>query len=306
MTRARRSRRRPPSPDPARRASSDAPEPAQSEKLQKVLADLGYGSRREMEQWIAAGRVEVNGIVATLGTRVSPADGIQVDGRPAGRATPGTPPAEGCRVLVLNKPVGVICTRRDPEGRPTVFDDLPRLRQGRWISVGRLDIQTSGLLLLTNDGALAHRMMHPSTGLDREYAVRVNGRLEQAQLEQLVAGVEVEGEVLHFSDIQYYNGSGVNHWYHVVLMEGRNREVRRLFESMGLAVSRLKRVRFGPVVLPSTLRSGRCTEMIDADLKMLYELLKLPLTLPRRGRRRSRGEAEKSLLLPYPELPSRD
>ncbi|MFN2169380.1 MAG: pseudouridine synthase, partial [Anaerolineae bacterium] len=283
----------------ARPNTPDAPE---TEKLHKALADLGYGSRREMEQWIAAGRVQVNDVVASLGTRVTPADAILVDGRPAGRATPGAAPAEGCRVLVMNKPVGVICTRRDPEGRPTIFDDLPRLRQGRWISVGRLDIQTSGLLLLTNDGALAHRMMHPSTGLDREYAVRVNGRLEEAQLEQLTAGVEVDGEELRFSDIQYYNGSGMYHWYHVVLMEGRNREVRRLFESMALTVSRLKRVRFGPVVLPSTLRSGRCMEIGDADLKALYRLLELPLTLPRRSRRRSRDEAEKSLLIPYPEL----
>ncbi len=207
----------------------------------------------------------------------------------------------------MNKPAGVICTRRDPEGRRTIFDDLPKLRQGRWISVGRLDVQTSGLLLLTNDGALAHRLMHPSSGLDREYAVRVNGQLDDAQLGTLKSGVTVEGERLQFSDIQYYNGSGSNHWYHVVLMEGRNREVRRLFESAGLTVSRLKRVRFGPVIMPSTLRSGRCLEMGQKDLRAVYQLLKLPLTLPR-GRKaggRNRSEAEKSVLLPYPELTPR-
>jgi 23S rRNA pseudouridine2605 synthase len=210
-------------------------------------------------------------------------------------------------VLVLNKPAGVICTRRDPEGRSTVFDDLPPLHGGRWISVGRLDVQTSGLLLLTNDGALAHRMMHPSTGLDREYAVRVGGRLSGEQLTALLEGVPMEGEVLHFSDVQYYNGSGTNHWYHVVLMEGRNREVRRLFEAVGLTVSRLKRVRYGPVVMPSTLRSGQLRELAAADMKALYALLRLPLTLPRQRQRARRGarheKAEPSMLLPYPTLP---
>jgi 23S rRNA pseudouridine2605 synthase len=257
-----------------------------------------------MEQWITAGRVQVNGEPAHLGQRVSAADTVAVDGRAVARA-----PESGCRVLVLNKPAGVICTRRDPELRPTVFDDLPPLRAGRWISIGRLDVQTSGLLLLTNDGALAHRMMHPSTGLDREYAVRVGGRLSNAQLAALVEGVPVDGERLQFSDIQYYNGSGTNHWYHVVLLEGRNREVRRLFEAVGMVVSRLKRVRYGPVVLPSTLRSGQLRELAAADLKTLYQLLRLPLTLPRerpRARRGARPERpEPSLLLPYPDLPSR-
>ena len=252
-----------------------------------------------MERWISAGRVEVNGETAQLGQRVSGADTIRVDGRPTGRA-----PQTGCRVLLMNKPAGVICTRRDPEGRRTIFDDLPGLRQGRWISVGRLDVQTSGLLLLTNDGALAHRLMHPSTGLDREYAVRVNGQLDEAQLRALKSGVIVDAERLQFSDIRYYNGSGTNHWYHVVLMEGRNREVRRLFESVGLTVSRLKRVRFGPVIMPSTVRSGRCLEMGEKDLRAFYQLLKLPLTLPpgRRTGARNRPETEKSVLLSYPQL----
>ncbi|HEX7034745.1 MAG TPA: pseudouridine synthase [Pseudomonadales bacterium] len=265
-----------------------------------MLAELGFGSRRQLEQWIVQGRVTVNGALAHLGQRVTPADALAVDGKPVARA-----PETGCRVLVLNKPVGVICTRHDPEGRPTVFDDLPPLRAGRWISIGRLDVQSAGLLLLTNDGALAHRMMHPSTGLDREYAVRVNGRLDDVQLAALLEGVVVDGETLRFSDIRYYDGSGTNHWYHVVLMEGRNREVRRLFEAVGLSVSRLKRVRYGPVMLPSTLKSGRLAELGREDMQTLYRLLHLPLTLPPRPRAR-RGEKphrEKSLLLPYPELP---
>jgi 23S rRNA pseudouridine2605 synthase len=260
-----------------------------------VLADAGLGSRRALERWIAAGRVTVNGATAQIGQRVSAADVIAVDGRPL------RPQAqEACRVLVLNKRVGVICTRDDPEGRPTVFDGLPSLRRGRWISIGRLDVQTSGLLLVTNDGALAHRMMHPSTGLDREYAVRVHGLLSDEQLAQLKSGVIVEGEKLAFSDIRYYDGSGRNHWYHVVLMEGRNREVRRLFEAVGLSVSRLKRVRYGPVVLPSTLREGQHRELVEDDLKSLYALLRVPLTLPKRRPRAGRREA--SLLLPYPKL----
>ena len=268
-----------------------------------MLAELGFGSRRELEQWIVEGRVLVNDEPAHLGQRVKVSDALTVDGKAVGRT-----PSSGCRVLVLNKPAGVICTRHDPEGRSTVFDDLPPLRSGRWISIGRLDVQTSGLLLITNDGALAHRMMHPSTGLDREYAVRVAGRLTDEELRALTEGVNVDGKELRFSDIQYYNGSGFNHWYHVVLMEGRNREVRRLFEAVGLTVSRLKRVRYGPVVMPSTLRSGQLQEMPEADLKALYGLLRLPLTLPKRARAR-RGEKHErpvgSLLLPYPDLPAR-
>ncbi len=266
-----------------------------------MLAELGLGSRRQMERWIASGRVTVNGNPAHTGQRVGPSDLLAVDGNPVQGA-----PTSGARVLVLNKRAGVICTRHDPEGRSTVFDDLPPLRGGRWISVGRLDVQTSGLLLVTNDGALAHKMMHPSTGLDREYAVRVGGRLDDEALARLREGVVVDGEMLRFSDVQYYNGSGTNHWYHVVLLEGRNREVRRLFECVGLSVSRLKRVRYGPVMLPSTLRIGRYRELGEEDLKVLYRLLRLPLVLPkptRRPRRESAAKPEQSLLLPYPELP---
>jgi 23S rRNA pseudouridine2605 synthase len=269
--------------------------PEKSEKLQKHLADLAYGSRREMEAWIRAGRVEVNGEAAHLGQRISSEDRICVDGRPVtGKRT------DWARVLVYNKPAGEICTRRDPEGRSTVFDGLPRLQRGRWIAIGRLDLQTSGLLLFTNDGALADRMMRPATGLDREYAVRVNGKLSESQERRLIDGVMVDGERLQFSDIKYYDGRGTNHWYHVVLMEGRNREIRRLFESVGLSVSRLKRVRFGPVALPSTLPRGRYAELGYEDLKTLYGLLKLPL----RARPAKGGSGRRtSFLLPYPDLP---
>ena len=264
-----------------------------SEKLQKVLAEAGLGSRREMERWIGAGRVQVNDAPAHLGQRIGAADRIMVDGKPVRR-----PAISRGRVLLYNKPEGEVCTRRDPEGRRTVFERLPDPGRGRWISIGRLDVATSGLLLLTNDGALANRMMHPSTGLDREYAVRVNGRLSEQQQQSLLDGILDEGETLAFSDIQYYDGRGTNHWYHVVLMEGRNREIRRLFEYHGLMVSRLKRVRFGPVVLPSRLARGRSEEMSEDDATALYRILKLP----RESRPASRKSRRSSVLIPYPEL----
>ncbi len=270
-----------------------------SEKLHKVLAARGLGSRREMERWILAGRITVNGKAATLGDRVADSDRIAVDGR---RLTAGGAPRP--RVLVLNKREGVICSRRDPEGRKTVFDGLPSIHRGRWITVGRLDINTSGLLMVTNDGELAHKLMHPSTGIDREYAVRIDGELTEAALEQVKAGVDIDGEIQRFSDIRYYDGSGSNHWYHAVLMEGRNREVRRLFERLGRKVTRLKRVRYGPVVLPSWLRRGRVAELGPADLTALYGLLRLPCDAPpRKGRPGARQET-RSLLIPYPELPA--
>jgi len=266
----------------------------ETQKLQKVLAGRGLGSRRELERWIAAGRVTVDGKRAHLGQRVGDAAVIALDGHKLARR-----PHEPSRVLVLNKAAGVICTRRDPEGRRTVFDGLPKLRAGRWIAVGRLDIPTTGLLLLTNDGALAHRMMHPATGLDREYAVRVDARLDDARLSTLTTGLTVDGRVQRFSDVRHYDGSGRNHWYHVVLMEGRNREVRRLFEGIGVRVSRLKRVRYGPVMLPARLKRGSHTEMGQPDLGALYELLNLAFT-PQRGKLSRHRHA--SLLLPYPSL----
>lgn len=269
-------------------------------KLHKFLADLGLGSRREMERWISAGRVQVNGRVATLGDRLAETDHVSVDGKRVDKM-----PTAPTRVLVLNKPTGLVCSRRDEAGRASVFDDLPRLKQGRWISIGRLDIQTSGLLLFTTDGNLANRMMRPSTGLDREYAVRVGSEISQAAIDALTAGVVVDGETLAFSDIRYYNGSENNHWYHVVLMEGKNREVRRLFDAVDVEVSRLKRVRYGPVVMPSWVRRGQSAEMGAKDIHALYKLLKLRYRLPPKKQARERdAKANKSMLIPYPALES--
>ena len=266
---------------------------AQRPKLHKALAALGLGSRRQMEQWISVGRVAVNGAPAHLGQRVGPQDRITVDGRPPKGREP-----DFCQVLVLNKPEGVICTRRDPQGRRTVFEGLPKLQRGRWMAVGRLDLQTSGLLVLANDGELVNRMAHPATGLDREYAVRVDGRLADAEAALLMQGALIEGERCAFTDLRYYDGSGRNHWYHVALMDGKNHAVRNLFAHVGHPVSRLKRVRYGPIALPSTLPRGRFAELCNSDLKRLYGLLKLPAALPKRG------AATPSLLLPYPDLPS--
>ena len=266
----------------------------ETQKLQKVLAGLGYGSRRELERWILAGRFTVNGEAAHLGQRVGEADVIALDGRRVASRL-----ADASRLLVLNKSAGVVCSRHDTEGRPTVFDGLPKLRVGRWIGVGRLDISTTGLLLLTNDGALAHRMMHPSTGLDREYAVRVDGRLDESELKALREGVIIDGNRCRFSDVKYYDGSGRNHWYHLVLMEGRNREVRRLFETLNRRVSRLKRVRYGPVVLPARIGRGKLEELGQVDLAKLYRLLQLPFAPTRGKQRRQRRD---SMLVPYPSL----
>ncbi len=268
-----------------------------AEKIHKVLAATGMGSRREIESWIADGRISVNGEPAHVGQRVTPHDRIEVDGRRVRTRTATTP-----EVIILNKAAGVVCSRRDPEGRPTVFDALPKLKGGRWISIGRLDIQTTGLLLLTNDGALAHKMMHPSTGLDREYAVRINMRLEEKVLDQLRAGMEIDGELMRFSDIQYYDGSSNNFWYHVVLMEGRNREVRRLFEAVGCTVSRLKRVRYGPVVLPSWLKNRQWAMLRHEDMRELYKLLGMRYAPPKGKPARRPHVAKTSCLLPYPEL----
>ena len=249
------------------------------EKLQKVLARLGVGSRRDVEAWIEEGRVKVNGVVASLGQRVESHDAIAVDEHLIRREQ-----AEEHvrRVLIYNKPEGEVCTRDDPEGRPTVFDRLPRLRSGRWINVGRLDINTTGLLLFTTDGELANRLMHPSYEMDREYAVRVRGEVDEEMIERLKAGVMLEDGPAKFSDIQQApGGEGFNHWYHVVVMEGRNREVRRLWESQGVVVSRLKRVRFGPVFLTSELTMGRYREMDQRELDILSEEVGLkPVKLP--------------------------
>ena len=231
-----------------------------NEKLQKVLARAGYGSRREIESWIEAGRIKVNKRVATLGDRVSESDRIQIDGKfiPQSRLK-----EQRSRVLIYHKPVGEVCTRHDPEGRDTVFKHLPRLSSGRWISIGRLDITTSGLLLVTTDGELANRLMHPSHQIEREYAVRVLGDVNHDMLKRLQQGVELEDGPARFDAVIDAGGEGANHWYHVVLHEGRNREVRRLWESQGLQVSRLMRVRYGSIVLPRGQKPGRWEDLPD-------------------------------------------
>ena len=227
-----------------------------NEKLHKVLARAGYGSRREMESFIVQGRVSVNGQLAQLGDRVVSADKIVVDGKPFHTAN-----KRRTRLLIYNKPEGEICTRSDPEGRPTVYDRLPAIKNERWISVGRLDINTSGLLLFTNDGDLANRLMHPSSQIDREYLARIHGEVNDTIKQRLLAGVMLEDGHARFTDIVDGEGKGANRWFYCVLMEGRNREVRRLWESQGVQVNRLKRVRFGSLFIPSHVRTGQWQEL---------------------------------------------
>lgn len=247
-----------------------------SEKLQKVLARAGQGSRREIEAIIEQGRVSVDGNVATLGDRVevTSTTKIRVDGRII-----TIKPVEDalCRVLAYYKPEGELCTRRDPEGRPTVFDRLPRLNNARWVAVGRLDINTSGLLLFTTDGELANRLMHPSCEIEREYAVRVFGVVDEEKLRQLTRGVQLEDGPAAFRSLTFQGGEGLNQWYNVTLTEGRNREVRRLWEAVGVQVSRLIRVRYGDVTLPKGLPRGGWTELPLDNTNYLREKVQLPL-----------------------------
>jgi 23S rRNA pseudouridine2605 synthase len=244
-------------------AGPDAP------KLHKVLAQAGIGSRRDMEQMIADGQITVNGEAAHVGQRVTSHDQIRVAGKPVRlRITP--PPA---RVLAYHKPAGEIVTHGDPQNRPTVFRKLPRLHQGKWQSVGRLDINTEGLLLFTNSGDLANRLMHPRFGVEREYAVRVLGTLDEDQREQLLEGIDIDGQRAAMRSVEDGGGEGANHWYRVVITEGRNREVRRMFESLGLAVSRLIRIRYGCVVLPRGLRRGVWVDLPASDLQTLQNMV---------------------------------
>jgi 23S rRNA pseudouridine2605 synthase len=233
-----------------------------------VLAGAGLGSRREMEQWIGAGRVSVNGQPAEVGTRIGAGDRVTVDGRQL-RLHRG----EAARVLIYHKPVGEIVSRDDPEGRPEVFEKLPRLRGAKWIAVGRLDFNTSGLLVFTTSGELANRLMHPRHRIEREYAVRLLGELSEEQMRALRTGVQLDDGPAHLDSIQDAGGQGSNHWYNVVLSEGRNREVRRLFEALNLMVSRLMRVRFGPITLPSHLKRGQMRELDEAEVARLYAAL---------------------------------
>ncbi|MDZ5459175.1 pseudouridine synthase, partial [Azohydromonas lata] len=260
-------------------AEPDAP------KLHKVLAQAGVGSRRDMEQLIVEGRITVNGEPAHTGQRISWGDRIQVNGKPI-RVRIAPPPA---RVIAYHKPVGEVVTHDDPQQRPTVFRRLPRLQQGKWQSVGRLDINTEGLLLFTNSGELANQLMHPRFGVEREYAVRVLGTLEPEARAKLLDGVEIEGQPACFKSIEDGGGEGVNHWYRVVITEGRNREVRKLFDTVGLAVSRLIRIRYGTVVLPRGLKRGTWVDLSEDDVRIIRRLAQGPGSEQRRAEGGERG-----------------
>jgi len=242
-----------------------------TEKLQKVIANTGLGSRREIEKWIAAGRVKVNGIIATLGLRVAPDDLIAVDTKPIKQIQTNQTQK---RVLLYYKPEGEICTRSDEKGRTsTVFANLPELKIGRWILIGRLDINSSGLLLLTNDGELANALMHPKTQIEREYTVRVFGNITEEKLANLRHGVLLDGKLANFEKIEKSAGDSMNQWYKVVVTEGRNRLVRRLFDSQNLQVSRLLRIRFHTITLPYTLPRGQFLELTKEKIKELEKLM---------------------------------
>lgn len=238
-------------------------------RLQKLLAEAGLGSRREIERWISEGRVRVNGNLATLGDRASSADRIRVDGRDVRIRSQNEAKRQ---VIVYHKPVGEMVTRRDPEERPTVFRSLPRPKQGRWIAVGRLDINTSGLILFTTDGELANRLMHPSREIEREYAARILGALEPDTLDRLTQGIELEDGLAKFDSVRDAGGSGANHWYHVILREGRNREVRRLWEAAGCTMSRLIRIRYGNIELGRRLFPGNWRPLTDEETAVLLTL----------------------------------
>ncbi|MBN1240207.1 MAG: pseudouridine synthase [Gammaproteobacteria bacterium] len=243
-----------------------------AERIQKVLANAGVGSRREIERWIAEGRVAVDGKPAALGQSLSGRERIVIDGRPL-RLQTARPASH--RYLAYYKTAGELTTKDDPERRSTVFDQLPRPKHGRWISVGRLDMNTSGLLLFVTDGELAHRLMHPRFEISREYAVRLLGDPSEDQWKQLVSGVVLEDGPARFEHVEARGGEGRNTWYHVTLKEGRNREVRRMFDAMGLTVSRLLRVRYGPIEL-GRLRRGGTRELSDGEIAALYAAVDLP------------------------------
>lgn len=272
-------------------AASAASSPS-GEKLQKVLARAGLGSRREMERWIEQGRIEVNHKRAQLGDRVGDKDRIKVDGKSLEREPQGQ-----TRCILYHKPVAEVTTRNDPQGRRTVFERLPKLKSGRWISIGRLDFNTSGLLLFTTDGDLANALMHPSASIEREYLVRVMGDVTDDMLQRMLEGVMLDDGLARFTDIQEGGGEGdsINRWFYVVLMEGRNREVRRLWESQGLTVSRLKRVRYGDVFIPSRVKQGQWVEMDNKDVKALYQMAGMQAKNVRRSSVKEREVMERQL-----------
>lgn len=243
------------------------------ERAQKALARMGFGSRREIEQWINQGRVRINGEIIQLGAKVKQGDRAEFNGK---RIVIRAAKAE-VRVLIYNKPTGEICSRKDEKGRDTVFDHLPKITNARWVSVGRLDFNTSGLLLFTNNGELANRLTHPSHEVEREYAVRVRGRVAKEKITQLKKGVQLDDGLAAFDDIVDAGGQGSNHSYTVVLREGRNREVRRLWEAVDVTVSRLMRVRYANIILPKSLRQGKYVDLPQEEVKELMNLVGLEL-----------------------------
>ena len=253
------------------RSTSDG-DGAGGERIQKLLARAGLGSRREIERWIEEGKLLVNGNRVQLGYHLQPGDHLQVNSRIVKWEKYAEQPT---RVLVYHKPVGELVTRRDPEGRPVIFTQLPRLAVGRWIAVGRLDINTSGLILVTNNGELANRLMHPSRQVEREYAVRILGEVDEAMMQRLQSGVELEDGPAHFEAVRFYAGEGANKWFYVTVKQGRNRLVRRLWESQGVKVSRLIRVRYGDIVLPERVRSHSFYELEAKDLEALMVSVEL-------------------------------
>ncbi|MEZ0605357.1 23S rRNA pseudouridine(2605) synthase RluB [Paraburkholderia sp. IW21] len=261
-------------------ADDDAP------KLHKVLAEAGMGSRRDMEELIVAGRVSVNGEPAHIGQRIMPTDQVRINGKPVKRKLANKPP----RVLLYHKPTGEIVSHADPEGRPSVFDKLPPMKTAKWLAVGRLDFNTEGLLMLTTSGDLANRFMHPRYSVEREYAVRVVGELAEGMRQKLLHGVELEDGPANFLRIRDGGGEGTNHWYHVALAEGRNREVRRMFEAAGLMVSRLIRTRHGPISLPKGLKRGRWEELEDNQVRALLASVGLKAPSEEKGSRNSAPE----------------
>lgn len=257
---------------PASKQSGAAPAAIETSRLQKLLARNGLGSRREIEDMIAAGRVSINGVTAKPGDRAGLGDMIRVDGKIIRFRLAALLP----RVIIYHKPEGEIVSVRDPQGRPSVFDKLPHIRSSKWIAIGRLDFNTSGLLIFTTDGTLANHLMHPRYQMEREYAVRIVGELTPEQITRLTTGIELEDGLAKFDQLLDEGGTGTNHWYRIMLKEGRNREVRRMFEALGLTVSRLIRVRFGPVNLPPRLKRGMWIELMDTEVEQLLKLVSQP------------------------------
>lgn len=257
---------------PISKQSGAAPAAIETSRLQKLLARNGLGSRREIEDMIAAGRVSINGVTAKPGDRAGLGDMIRVDGKIIRFRLAALLP----RVIIYHKPEGEIVSVRDPQGRPSVFDKLPHIRSSKWIAIGRLDFNTSGLLIFTTDGTLANHLMHPRYQMEREYAVRIVGELTPEQITRLTTGIELEDGLARFDQLLDEGGTGTNHWYRIMLKEGRNREVRRMFEALGLTVSRLIRVRFGPVNLPPRLKRGMWIELMDTEVEQLLKLVSQP------------------------------